>query len=59
MTASGYCPNCHRTVYVDAGAETVCPVCSTPLTDEADAAGPELDGRGEVSGGDEETVLDR
>jgi uncharacterized Zn finger protein (UPF0148 family) len=31
VTASGFCPNCARTVYIGAGDEVVCPVCSGAL----------------------------
>ncbi|HYO61713.1 MAG TPA: hypothetical protein VEU29_07430 [Actinomycetota bacterium] len=33
MALAGFCTVCQRTVYVDADATPICPVCSSPLLD--------------------------
>ncbi|MFN2587754.1 MAG: hypothetical protein ABR613_06535 [Actinomycetota bacterium] len=33
MATAGFCTICQRTVYVDAEATPICPVCSSPLLD--------------------------
>jgi predicted amidophosphoribosyltransferase len=42
MALSGFCTVCQRTVYVDAEATPICPVCSSPLLETA-AGADELD----------------
>jgi predicted amidophosphoribosyltransferase len=37
MALSGFCTVCQRTVYVDAETTPICPVCSSPLLETADA----------------------
>jgi hypothetical protein len=48
MALAGFCTVCQRTVYVDADATPICPVCSSPLLDAA----PPLDD----DSGDQESV---
>lgn len=38
MALSGFCTVCQRTVYVDAEATPICPVCSSPLLETAPSA---------------------
>ena len=38
MALAGFCTVCQRTVYVDADATPICPVCSSPLLETAPAA---------------------
>ena len=38
MALSGFCTVCQRTVYVDAEATPICPVCSSPLLETAPGA---------------------
>ncbi|MDQ3957397.1 MAG: hypothetical protein M3273_03650 [Actinomycetota bacterium] len=37
MALSGFCTVCQRTVYVDAESTPICPVCSSPLLETAQA----------------------
>lgn len=37
MALAGFCTVCQRTVYVDAEATPICPVCSSPLLDTSAA----------------------
>ncbi len=38
MALAGFCTICQRTVYVDAEATPICPVCSSPLLETAPGA---------------------
>lgn len=38
MALAGFCTVCQRTVYVDAKATPICPVCSSPLLETSPAA---------------------
>ena len=38
MALAGFCTVCQRTVYVDAEATPICPVCSSPLLETAPTA---------------------
>ncbi len=38
MALAGFCTVCQRTVYVDAEATPICPVCSSPLLETAPAS---------------------
>ena len=40
MALSAVCPTCSRTVYVAEGDTPICPVCSSPLLEQIDAADP-------------------
>lgn len=41
MALSGFCTVCQRTVYVDAEATPICPVCSSPLLEAAETGDAE------------------
>lgn len=37
MAMTAFCTTCQRTVYIEEGETPVCPVCSSPLLETAEA----------------------